>query len=198
MTIRHIPDPALAERLSNGDETAFRQVFDCFHKQIYRFAFGFLKDKDQCDEVVQDTFLQFWLHRHDLNPNQAIAPLLFTISRRILIDAWRKAASSERCRKELYARLCPSHNDTEEQVWVEEIERIKEEAFDQLNRQQQQVFILSREEGLSYAEIAEKLHISKNTVKYHLMNALKIMRTHFNRHDIIGLYFLYFILHSAV
>lgn len=95
MVIKHLPEPDLCRRLAAGDERAFREVFNRFHRKIHQFAFNFLKNKEQSEEVVQDTFLSFWLHRMKVNPEQPIAPFLFTIARRTLTDAWRKSVTSE-------------------------------------------------------------------------------------------------------
>ncbi len=187
MLIKHLPEPDLSRRLSTGDEQAFRVVFDRFHLKIYQFAFNFLKDKEQSEEIVQDTFLSFWLHRSKINPEQPIAPLLFTIARRTLTDAWRKAATSQRFREHIRQIIDLSSNDTEEQVFKNDLERITHDALSKLSEQQQEVFTLSRYEGLSYDEIAERMHISKNTVKYHLVNALKVIRSHFGEHDMLYL-----------
>ena len=190
MAIKYLPEPDLCRRLSAGEERAFREVFDRFHRKIYQFAFNFLKDKARSEEIVQDTFLSFWLHRTKIDVEQPIAPLLFTIARRTLTDAWRKAATSERFRKELRLFVDLSSNDTEEVVFRNDLERITQDALCKLSDQQQEVFTLSRYEGLSYDEIAERMHISKNTVKYHLVNALKAIRSHFGEQDV--LYFLLF------
>lgn len=190
--IKYLPEPDLCRRLSTGDERAFREVFDRFHRKIYQFAFNFLKDKARSEEIVQDTFLSFWLHRTKIDAEQPIAPLLFTIARRTLTDAWRKAVTSERFREQLRFFVDLSNNDTEEEVFRNDLERITQDALRKLSDQQQEVFTLSRYEGLSYDEIAERMHISKNTVKYHLINALKVIRSHFGEHDV-----LYFVLFSS-
>src|SRR5690606_17743442 len=136
MDIKHFPEPVLVRRLSEGNEEGFREVFNRFHRKIYQFAFSFLKDKAHSEEIVQDTFLNFWLHREHLDPNAPIAPLLFTIARRILVDAWRKAASSENFRKKLINMLELSTNDTEDRLFAVELERITQDAMNQLNEQQ--------------------------------------------------------------
>lgn len=177
----------------DGDEFAFREVFNRYQQKIFQFAFNFLKDKEQSEEIVQNTFLNFWLHRERLDPNLAFAPLLFTVARRTMVDAWRKEASSERFREHVRQHMDSTCNETEERVLLDELERVTSEALHQLNTHQQEVFRLSREEGLSYQEIADRLGISKHTVKYHLMNALRQLRAHFKRHDIHYLYFLFFI-----
>jgi len=193
MTTKHLPEPELCRSLIRGDERAFRKLFDRFHRKIFQFAFNFLKDGAQSEEIVQETFLNFWLHRERLDPNRPIAPLLFTMARRSLIDAWRKAAHSERFRQHVRQFMLSVSNETEEQVVQNDFERITQEALCLLNKQQQQVFQLSRHEGLSYEEIAKQMHISKHAVKYHLVNALKILKTHLAKHGLGYLYLVFLV-----
>lgn len=194
MTIKHIPEQDLVARLSNSDEAAFREVFDRFHREIYQYAFAFLKEKEQSEEIVQDTFLRFWLHRETLDVQKPIAPLLFVIARRTLTDAWRKAATSEKFRQYIHQYLAYETNETEEAILLNDLARMTQEALEQLTEQQREVFKLSRNEGLSHEEVSDRLNISKHTVKYHLVNALKVIRAHFTKHDVLCLYFLHILL----
>jgi len=192
MIVKHLPEPDFCRRLSDGDEVAFRELFDRYHRKIYQFAFNFLKNKEQSEEIVQHTFLNFWLNRSKLDPDRPIAPYLFTIARRTLTDAWRKAAASSHFRERVQQHMEATTNETEERILSEDLANITKNALNKLSEQQHQVFTLSREEGLSYEEIAERLHISKHTVKYHLTNALKIIKAHFHKHDIIFFLLLLF------
>lgn len=191
MMIKHLPEPELCRRLINGDERAFHDIFNRFHRQIFQFAFNFLKDKEQSEEIVQNTFLNFWLHRNRLDATKPIAPLLFTIAQRTLVDAWRKAASSKEYREYALRTMEAASNETEDKILSGDLERITQEALDLLNKQQRKVFALSRNEELSYEEIAERLGLSKHTVKYHLVNALKILKAHLRKHDIHYLLIIY-------
>lgn len=190
MTVKYLPEPDLCGRLVAGDEGAFRAVFDRFHRKIFQFAFKFLKDSSQSEEIVQDTFLNFWLHRATLDINQPIAPILFKIARNSVIDTWRKAASSEKFRQHVRSVAQPISNTTEEWVLVTDLQRMTDEVLATLSKQQQEVFALSRYNGLSYDEIAERLQISKHTVKYHLTTALKVLRAHFIKNDVLTFFFL--------
>lgn len=182
--MKHLPEPNLVKRLTESDENAFRIVFDEFHHRIFLFAFSFLKDKALSEEIVQVTFMNFWIHRNNLEIHKPIAPYLFTIARRTLIDAWRKSANSEIFRQRVYSKMTATNNQTEETVFLRDLERIVNIGLNKLNQHQQEVFKLSRHEGLSYEEIAERLQISKNTVKYHLVNALKVMRAHLSENNV--------------
>lgn len=193
MIVRHLPEPELCRRLINSDEQAFREVFDRFHRKIYQYSFNFLKDRTQSEEIVQNTFLNFWLHREQIEPTLPVAPLLFTIARRTLIDVWRKSAASKKFRSQIWQFIESVSNETEEHVMMEDLQRVTKDAMSQLNERQRKVFMLSRQDGLSYDEIAERMHISRNTVKYHLVSALKILKTHFGKHGVLSLFsFLFF------
>lgn len=175
-------DTELVRRLQQGDKSAFKHLFNYYHRRIYLFAFQFLKNSTLSEEVVQETFLSFWIHRERLDEQKAIAPYLYTIARRTVTDHWRKAATSRVFLDSLFRKLETSHNVTEEQIGMRELEYITETGMQQLSVQQHMVFMLSRNEGLTYEEIAERMQVSRNTVKYHLVNALKILRRHFEQH----------------
>ncbi len=185
--LEHQTDTELVRRLQQSDERAFEDVFDHYHRKIYQFAFQFLKDIVLSEEVVQDTFLNFWLHREKLDEQKPIAPYLYTIARRTVTDHWRKAATSRMFLDNLFHKLEAARNLTEEQVGMRELEQITEAGLRQLSVQQHTVFTLSRFEGLTYEEIAERMQISRDTVKYHLVNALKILRRHLEQHGVISL-----------
>ncbi len=186
----HFDDKELIALLRSSDETAFRQVFDRYHRKVYQFAHSFLKDHDLSEEVVQEAFLNFWLYRQRLSLDTSISPLLFTMARRVLIDHWRKCASSNKFRDSLIGSLQQMDNNTETLTESRELEQISQEALQLLTEQQREIFKLSREEGLTYNEIAERMHISRHTVKYHLTNALDVFRQHFAKHGILIPYVL--------
>lgn len=191
MKIKHLRDPDFCRRLLNGDERAFRDLFERFYPKIYQFAFNFLKRRDLSEEIVQQTFLSFWQNRAQLDVDRPVAPLLFTIARRVLIDSWRKQAVSARFREDVVRHMSMVSNETEEHILSNDLAKVTEEALRKLTEQQQEVFRLSRYEGVSYEEIAERLRISKHTVKYHLVNALKIVKEHLKKYDIGYLYLLF-------
>lgn len=184
MSIVFLPNPELVDRLRAGEEVAFRQLFDRLHRRIYQFAFKFVKEKERSEEIVQDAFLNFWMNRAKLDRDKPVEPYLYAIARRTMIDHWRRAASTQRVKDELFKKAVAVHNETEETVLLRDLERITEVGMKKMNGQQQMVFALSRFDKLTYDEIAAQMGISRNTVKYHLMKALEIMREHFEKHDV--------------
>lgn len=172
-------------RLRDGDESAFRVVFDQYSQKIYGVAYQFLKNREQSKEVVQETLLRLWEHRLQLNSEYPLAPWLFTIARRVTLNMLRQTATSQAARKKLWLTMHPEHNDTEEAILSADLERITSQILNTLPLQQQMVFRLSRFEGLTYEEIAARMQISVHTVKYHLTGALKTLRACFDKTEIL-------------
>lgn len=181
-------DLMLVKRLKSGDETAFRIIFDQWFKKLYYFSFRYLKNKEYAEEVVQETMLQLWVNRAQLDEKYPVSPYLYTITKRLSLNMLRQIATSKSASEKIFAGLKESVNTTEEAVSLAELKRITEEALSLMPKQQQQVYRMSRNDGLSLDEIALELGIVKNTVKKHLSEALKAIRKHFSIR-----YYLFFI-----
>lgn len=181
-------DADLVIRLKAGDETAFKTVFDLWFKKLYYFSFRYLKNREQAEEVAQETMMQLWLNRAKLDEKYPISPYLYTIVRRLSLNSLRQIATSRSASEQHFARINDAENTTEEAVSLAELKRITEEALALMPKQQQQVYRMSRNDGLSLDEIAQELGILKNTVKKHLSDALKTIRKHYSTH-----YYLVFV-----
>jgi len=169
-------------QLNNGDEQAFRIIYNKMYAKVYRFAYALTKRRDQSEEVVQETFLRLWLHRADVDATRSLDAFLFTIARRLVIDMMRNATSTAALRDSLWSTMQKENHATEETILENNLAALVDEAVAQLPAQQQLIFKLSRDQGLTYEEIAIKLGISKNTVKNHLVSALKTLKVKLARH----------------
>ncbi len=182
-------DPVLIGRLRQGDERAFESIFFLLHERVYRFALTYTKDEELSKEITQEAFIQLWVNRDKLSVTLPLYPYLFTHVRRLTIDAFRKSTVIRRFNREWLVHAEPLTNQTEDTVYANEFTRITDDLINKLPPQQRLIFQMSRSHGFSYEEIAEKLNISKNTVKYHLVTALKALKQHLIKHGV-----LYFIL----
>ncbi|MES3017049.1 MAG: RNA polymerase sigma-70 factor [Bacteroidota bacterium] len=176
-----ICDFDLISRLRNDDELAFGIVFEKYSGKLYNFSYRFLKNREQCQEVVQETFLSLWVNRKRLDDQYPIAPYLYTITRRLTLNTLRNIASSESAMSKLWVNMQQVSNETEDEVNLEDLRRFTEEVLSRLPQRQQLVYRMSRQQELSYDEIAEELNISRNTVKNHLVAALKTIKTQLHK-----------------
>ncbi|HVW97216.1 MAG TPA: RNA polymerase sigma-70 factor [Mucilaginibacter sp.] len=182
-------DSSAIQQLMAGDESVFVTVYELYSEKIYRLAFRFLKDKEQSEEIVQEAFINLWLSRDKLDPEGDLWLYLYVIAKRLSLNALRQIGKSSNLIEKLLHRISELQNTTEEVVLAHDLEHYAETIIEKLPRQQKLVFKLSRIEGLSHKEIAEQLHISPNTVKNHMVEALKTLKSHLKYSD-----FLYFIL----
>lgn len=187
--------PYLIAQLKRGSEVAFRKIYEQLHVKVYRFVFALLKDTCQSEEILQETFVSLWLNRQKLNEELPLYPYLYLTARRLTIDAFRKVSSEDHFKERLQFVQSVSTNETEEQILMADLQGLTKEAINLLPQQQRIIFQLSRMEHLSYDEIAAQLNISRNTVRNHLVSALKTLRAHFIKHDITYLFFIFFLLH---
>jgi RNA polymerase sigma-70 factor (family 1) len=159
----------LLMQLSGGNELPFRHIYDHYKDRIYAFALGIIRSVPIAEEIVQEAFTRVWLHKEKLSGLDNFESWLFTIARNLCYTALRKIALEE--------KMLRRQNPVSEELTPEEIIITKEnrelvqQAVNQLSSQQKLVYTMSREEAMSYDEIAEKLNISRNTVKEHITRA---------------------------
>jgi RNA polymerase sigma-70 factor (ECF subfamily) len=167
----------LLARLSNGDEKAFGLIFHHYRHKIYAYAFHLCRDPHQADELVQETFLKVWLHRDKIPQVLRFDNWLFTIARNQVFDMLKDMAREEAFRRKAGHDPETGANPVEERLLSRENDTRLREAVDQLPPRQKLIFTLSRNKGLKHEEIADELQISRHTVKTHLVQALKTLRS---------------------
>ena len=170
-------DTDLFSLIAKGDETAFTHIFHRYKTRLFEYALRITKSKHGAEELVQDCFLKIWANRSTLTAVDNPQGYLFTIAPNAGIDFLRKLSLDERIQQQVFHVATGDDNATIDRVNLGEAQRLIAEAVAGLAEQQKQVFQLSRQEGLSYDEIAEQLGISSNTVRNHLVRALKHIRT---------------------
>jgi RNA polymerase sigma-70 factor (family 1) len=171
-------DCHIIKQLILGDESAFNTMYDQHSEKVYRLAFRFLKSKEQSEEIVQETFINLWLSRERLNPDGNMWMYLYVIAKRLSLNALREICKSTALSERLIYLIGDVRYQMEEDILARDLELFTEKIINDLPEQQRLIFKLSRIEGLSHKEIAEQLHISPNTVKNHMVVALKSLRNH--------------------
>lgn len=175
------------ELLRAGDEAVFGLIYDLYSSKIYTLAFRFLKDSARSEEIVQETFIKLWQSRINLDSNGDLWLYIYVIAKRLSLNTLRELSRSASFVRELLIQMEDLHCQTEQDILAKELEAFSKEVISRLPKQQQLVFQLSRNEGLSHKEIAEVLKISPNTVKNHMVEALKTLRMQLKYTDLIYL-----------
>jgi RNA polymerase sigma-70 factor (ECF subfamily) len=139
------------------------------------------------EEITQEIFIKLWLCRDILCQVENLDGYIFTIARNKTLNHLRKAAYDVRLLKELQERAsaATTTNNVEERALVSEYDRLLRDALTHLSPQRRLVYQLSRQRGLDHEEIAGQLQLSRNTVKNHMVEALRFIRHYFVEHGSI-------------
>lgn len=167
----------LLSKISKGDEVAFRMVFDYHRKRVYSYALKVVKSESQAEEILHDVFMKIWQHE-SADEIESLEFYLRTLTKHITFKLLRRMKLEVRVNEELSHSWTENHNETEDRIISNDTERILTEAINLLPPQQKMVYTLCKDEGLQYAQVAEKLSISPLTVKTHMQHALRFLRNY--------------------
>ncbi len=174
-------DKDLILRFCNGDEAAFRLIFDEHVQKVFGYVNSYLRSRADAEDLTQSIFLKIWERRAQVDPGKPFDPYLFTVAYRSIIDYFRNRARTPRM-----IEVDPESNfytasdfDTESRVRQHEIESFYSRALAELPEKRRRIFELSRHQGLSNKEIAEELGISVKTVENQMTAALASLRAFF-------------------
>lgn len=178
---QHI-DRNLIENLREGDEHAFRKIYEKYHRPVYGIAFKYLKNKLQAEDAVHDVFLKLWDYRKKLDPDQSIKGFLFTTTKNHVLNAIRNRKRDTQ-KHEQYSHLKPvSQNKTVEKLTLQNYKEVFRHFLKQLPEGKREIFELKMQDGESNKKIAQKLDISVNTVKSQYYKASKFIKKKLKEH----------------
>lgn len=167
-------DSQLWLAVQKDDYAAFEKLFYKYYSSLCVYAEGFVGSKAQAEDVVQDMFTYFWENRNNTDIKTSVSSCFFVAVRhrslRVLENQMRLRRHYPQL-AEYIENLLTSDYSVDEQ----DIERVRT-VMQELPPQCLKVFIMSTLEEKKYAEIANELSISVNTVKSHITKAYKLIR----------------------
>jgi RNA polymerase sigma-70 factor (ECF subfamily) len=170
-------DAELVRRIRAGDERALETVFKAHYAGMASFVQRFVRSPDLAEELVQDVFLKLWSKREQLAEIETFRTYLFRAARNTALNYLRRAKLERRWREEQGTDDDPPTTFAADDETVEqEVAAAVQEAINRLPPRCREIFLLSRDGGLTYAEIARSLEISVKTVETQMGRALKSLR----------------------
>lgn len=151
-------------------------IFKTFYQPLCRYAYSFLNDKEEAEEVVQSTLIVVWEKRSSIEIQTSFRSYLYRMVRNACLNVLKHEKVKQMHVSHEMAVSDILTESVHETVSSNELEQKISEAMTQLPEQCRLVFQLSRFEDLKYAEIADQLDISVKTVENQIGKALKIMR----------------------
>lgn len=157
-----------------GELPAFNEAYSRYHKQIYQFVFKKTQSEYIATEVVQLCFIRLWEKRNSLNETIELNVQLFGMARQVMIDELRK--ESTRLKYNTQSSQYPFTENLMKMIESKDLLKHFEQEIESMPPIRKMVFNLSRDNGLSYLEIAEMLGISTKTVENHIGKVLSRLK----------------------
>ena len=159
---------------------AYNELFDRYAKLLYRQAASYLKNAMDAEELVMDLLFNLWQKRGHLQPdagNNVRAYLMYAMRNRIINYLQKNIPVTSSIDMLEEDKLVESRQ-ADYSIISKDMDTIYQSKLDKLSRQRREVFKLSREKNLSYAEIAQQMNLSVNTVENYMVSALSTLREH--------------------
>jgi len=182
-----INNKLLVTALMVGNEKAFSELFNIYCNDVYAYSLSMLKNQALAEEIVQDVFLNIWLHRDRLNADLSFKSYVFTITRNLTFNLISKVANSHKLKEEVFYVSQKSYSPIEDIIDDADYDAIKQKAIEQLPPKRRAIFEMSRNEEMSYEEISKELNISVSTVKGQMSKALADIRDFLETHGDVTL-----------
>lgn len=171
-----IEDTELFGRLAQGDEQAFELIFHHYNRRLYPFVLNMVRSEETAKELVQDVFVHLWLKRELLADVQHPTSYLFNIASNRTLNFLKQVNTNARLMDQLAAGATELSYQTEERLAFRETAGLVDTAVSQLPKQRKRIWEMSRYEGFSHDEIAQRLGLSKETVKKQIGHAMRYIR----------------------
>ncbi|MBW7889498.1 MAG: RNA polymerase sigma-70 factor [Chitinophagaceae bacterium] len=181
-----ITDAELQMQIAGGDESSFQQLFERHRAKLFNYLLSIVKSREIAEELVIDVFLRLWTGRELLTEIQNMDAFLHKVAYNKAIDFLRISSRNASLQKLVRREIMASSKERSADYRLQEQEyrEIIRRAIHQLSPQRRLVFMLSRVEGLTYDQIAERLNLSRNTVRNTLAETLRSIRSHLRKHGI--------------
>ena len=163
------------KNISTLNKSDFEEVFKTYFKPLTAFAYKFVKDTDEAKSIVHDVFMKLWEKRDDIDMSRSVKSYLFTsVNNRSLnfIRDHKKFTHEELIIENQHDK----HWEIADELSALDIQKKVDNTLNKISPKAKEVFQMSRNEGLKYKEIAEKLNVSVKTVETHMSTALKELR----------------------
>ncbi|MFT3846245.1 MAG: RNA polymerase sigma-70 factor [Lacibacter sp.] len=183
----------LIKLLNEGNTEAYLTLYDRYSHLVYNWSLKFVKVPELAEDIVQEVFLKIWQIRERLNPHQSFPAFIYKIARNKAFTALKKVAADEKMSLQLMSHIGNAVEHAETKMLWRQYEEMLAKAVGQLPQQRQKVFKLCRQEGKTYDEVATELGISRNTVKEHMVSAVKNIKEYFYQYGEVTFFFIFLV-----
>jgi len=179
----------ILKELKKGDHSAFERIFEQYSKQLFQFSLSYLKSEEVAKDIVQEVFIKIWNNRKEIKTDTSFQSYLFTIALNSVRKYFNKVSRLNEIRHDIlidFSRMKPEFDDRSDyQALLDKLD----ELIRQMPEKRREVFIKKKIEEKSLKEISEELNITTKTVEYHITEAMRFLKSEFEKLKVQGLIF---------
>lgn len=166
----------LKQGLHEKNKVVFDFVFQYYYSGLCAYAESIVKDEEAVEDVVQELFVTIWIKSEQLTITSSLKNYLFSSVKNRCFDYLKHEKVKQKSVRILKASEEPNNDTPENWVAESELRTMIEKSLQKLPPRCEEIFRLSRFQGLKNQEIADQLGLSKRTVELQVSNALKVLR----------------------
>jgi RNA polymerase sigma-70 factor, ECF subfamily len=175
--MKHLSDQELMRIVQGGDFSPASEIYDRYSARIYNFAFRFLKNAEAAEDATQEVFVKMMKHANQFQGDAKLSTWLFSITANWCRDYLRKADNKAKEAEDVLVTLpAPNELGPEKTLQQREDAARIQRALQALTPEQREAILLSRYQGLSYAEIAQIAGCSEGAVKTRVFRAMETLK----------------------
>lgn len=184
-------DAELISRLKKDDHDSFQQLFDRYSHTLFRFSFCYLKSKEAAEDVVQEVFMKIWNRRSEIKNDTSFQSYLFTIALNAVRKHFNKLSRQNELKHDILLEFSESKSRFDANPDYQSMLDKLDELVARMPEKRREVFIKKKIENKSLKEIAEECSITAKTVEYHITEAMKFLKTEFEKLHVNGFIFFH-------
>ncbi len=166
----------LVRKLRQGDRMAYETIYNRYAERMYYFSVKYLENETEAEEVIQNVFIKVWVKREELRDDLSFNSFLFMITKNAVIDILRKRKRDKALSEKIGLRQQQLMEAPDDIYEYQELAAEINNVITGLPERRRQIYLLSREKGLSHKEIAAELSISPKTVEVQIRLSLQQIR----------------------
>ena len=175
---RDLPDSILLKKHLLGDSNAYNILFKRYYDSLFRYTLKNTGNYEVAEELIMDVMLRLWQLRTEITIDTDLRPYLQRSIKNAIYNHHRKKILATVSLDQLVPEIIQTPITAEDRLKYIELEKLYKQKLTELSPQRQKVFRMSREENMTYPQIAKHLDLSVNTVENYMVASLSFFRKH--------------------
>jgi len=188
-------DSKILKEFKKGDHSAFEKIFERYSKQLFQFSLSYLKSEEVAEDIVQEVFIKIWNSRSEIRTDTSFQAYLFTITLNSVRKYFNQQSRLNEVKHDILFESSGFKSDFDDnsnyQFMLDKLEVL----ISVMPEKRREVFIKKKLEGKSLKEISDELGITPKTVEYHITEAMRFLRSEFEKLQVKGMIFFYLFVH---